>query len=250
MANDVILHHIPCNNSKPISMPDFLTQRSNLHNEYLNAEDCLNMLTDDEKQELVDNKTDVEFEAGEHIVKRGLLANNVLYLTEGLVKMEISNDSKTSTIAILQPHSFIGIVCCFAFRKIDFTATAMTKAKVSFIAMEVFERFIKNNGEFALGLIKHMSGISNQLLHRLTSLSQKHIDGALSFILLDFMTIYDSKEYELPLNRAELAEMLGYSKESVINTLSKFNKEGIIKVDDRKIHVIDHNKLRQICKLG
>jgi CRP-like cAMP-binding protein len=44
--------------------------------------------------------------------------------------------------------------------------------------------------------------------------------------------------------------MLGYSKESVINTLSKFNREGIINVSDRKIEILDVPKLEQISKLG
>ncbi|WP_273277626.1 Crp/Fnr family transcriptional regulator [Maribacter polysiphoniae] len=231
-------------------MPDFLTQKSNLNNEFLNAQACLNVLSDEEKQELINSKTDIVFEAGEHIVKRGVLANNVLYLTKGLVKLELTNDSTPSTIAILEPHSFIGIVCCFAFKKIDFTATALTKTTVSFIGMDVFERFIKNNGDFALSLIKHMSGISNQLLHRLTGLSKKHIDGALAFILLDFMDIYKADEFELPMSRVELANMLGYSKESVINTLSKFNREKIIKVNGKKIKILDRENLKQICKLG
>ncbi len=231
-------------------MPDFITQNSNLSYEFLDAKECLNILTDDEKQELVDNKTDIEFEAGEIIIKRGALANNVLYITDGLVKLEIINDSKPYTVGLTQSHSFIGIVCCFAFKKFDFKATALEKTKVSFISMDVIEKFIKNNGDFALNLIKHMSGVTNAVFHRVTSLSQKNIEGALSYILLDFTKIYNSKEFDLPVSRIELANMLGYSKESVINTLSKFNKEGVIMVDDRKIEILNANKLEQISKFG
>ena len=231
-------------------MPDFLTNKSNLSYEFLNAEECLNILSDDEKQEFVDNKTDIEFEAGEIIIKRGALANNVLYITNGLVKLEILNGSKPFTVGLTQSHSFIGIVCCFAFKKFDFKATALEKTKVSFISMEIIEKFIKNNGDFALNLIKHMSGVTNGVFHRITSLSQKNIDGALSMILLEFEQIYNSKVYTLPINRIELANMLGYSKESVINALSKYNKEGIIKVDDRNIEILNSNKLEQISKLG
>lgn len=231
-------------------MPNFITQKSNLNNKILNAEDCLNMLSDDEKQVFLNNKSDIHFEPGEHIVKKGILANNILYLTKGLVKLEIINDAKPTTVTILQSHSFIGIVCCFAFRKLDFTATALTKAEVSIIGMDIFEGFIKNNGDFALSLIKHMSGMTNQLLHRLTSLSQKNIDGVLAYILLDFRMIFKADAFELPLSRVELGNMLGYSKESVINTLSKFNKEGIITVDDRMINIQDLTKLEQISKLG
>lgn len=231
-------------------MPDFLAQESVFSYDYINAHDCLNILTDEEKQELVINKSDINFAAGETVIKRGMLANNVLYITEGLVKIEFINDAKPFTIGIVQPHSFIGIVCCFAFKKFDFTATALTKSKVSFIPMNLVKIFIKQNGDFAFNLIKHMSGVSNGIIHRISSLSQKNIEGALSILLLDFMKIYKSNKYILPMNRAELANMLGYSKESVINTLSKFNKEKIISVSDRKIEILNLKTLEKIGKTG
>ena len=231
-------------------MPDFLTHKSIFSYKYINAQECLNILTEDEKQELIIKKSDISFVAGETIIKRGMLANNVLYITEGLAKIEFINDSKPFTIGIVQPHSFIGIVCCFAFEKFDFTATALTKSKVSFIPMDLMKTFIKENGEFALSLIEHMSGISNGIIHRISSLSQKNIEGAISILLLDFMKIYKSNKYILPMNRAELANMLGYSKESVINTLSKFNKEKIISVSDRKIEILNLKTLEKISKIG
>jgi len=231
-------------------MPDFLKKESNYNFDFLNAKECLNNLTDEEKGELIANKTDIEFETGETIIKRGMEVNNILYLNAGLVKLEIINDGIPCTVGLVESHSFIGIICCFAFENFDFTATALEKTKVSFISKKVFENFIKNNGEFALNLIKHMSGVSNGLFHRLTTLSQKNIDGALSIILLDFAKIYKSDSYAIPMVRKDLANMLGYSKESVINTLSKFNKENIINVSDRKIEILNKEKLMQISKLG
>ncbi|HSQ45911.1 MAG TPA: cyclic nucleotide-binding domain-containing protein, partial [Lutibacter sp.] len=161
-------------------MPDFLQQTTHFDYDFLNAGECLNILTDDEKAELVKNKTDIEFSAGETIVKRGVLVSNVLFITKGLVKLEMINDNKLFTIGIIQPHCFIGIICCFAFNKFDFTATALEDSKISFIDKEVFEKFVKTNGDFSLALIKHMSGISNGIFHRMARLSQKNIDGALS----------------------------------------------------------------------
>ncbi|SDW79252.1 cAMP-binding domain of CRP or a regulatory subunit of cAMP-dependent protein kinases [Lutibacter oricola] len=231
-------------------MPDFLQKETNFDYTFLNAKESLNKLSDTEKNELIEHKTDIEFKAGETIIKRGMLVNNVLYLNSGLVKLEMVNEGKPFTVGLVEPHSFIGIVCCFAFEKFDFTATALEKTKVSFIEKSIFEKFISTNGEFALNLIKHMSGVSNGLLHRITTLSQKNIDGALSLILLDFAKVYNSNSFTIPMVRKDLANMLGYSKESVINTLSKFNKEKIIKVSDRKIEILNIKKLTQISKLG
>jgi len=231
-------------------MPDFLNKESSFNFDFLDAKACLNILSKEEKATLIQHKTDIEFEAGETIIKRGLAVSNILYLNDGLVKLEIINDGKPYTVSLVESHSFIGIICCFAFENFDFTATALERTTVSFIDKVVFEEFIKTNGEFALNLIKHMSGVSNGLLHRLTTLSQKNIDGALSILLLDFAKIYNSDAYTLPMVRKELANMLGYSKESVINTLSKFNKENIINVSDRKIEILNKEKLIQISKLG
>lgn len=231
-------------------MPDFLQKKTHFDYDFLNAGECLNILTDDEKDELVKNKTDIDFSAGETIVKRGVIVSNVLYISKGLVKIEITNDNKLFTMGIIQPQCFIGIICCFAFSKFDFTATALEDSKISFIDKDVFEKFIKTNGDFSLSLIKHMSGVANGLFHRMSRLSQKNIHGALSILLLEFSEIYNSTIFTLPVVRKELADMLGYSKESVINTLSKFNKEGIIKVSDRKIEILDIEKLQQISKLG
>lgn len=231
-------------------MPDFINKETAFNFEFLDAKACLNNLTEQEQNELLENKNDIEFEPGEIIIKRGIAVSHVFYLIEGLAKIEIVNDGKTTTIGLIQSHAFIGIICCFAYENFDFTATALEKTKVSFIDKLVFEKFIKTNGDFALDLIRHMSGSSNGLYHRITTLSQKNIDGALSIILLDFAEIYNSNSYTIPMVRKELANMLGYSKESVINTLSKFNKEKIIKVSDRKIEILNVEKLKQISKLG
>lgn len=42
--------------------------------------------------------------------------------------------------------------------------------------------------------------------------------------------------------------MLSHSKESVINTLLKFNKEGVIRVSDTINKIINKEKLQQIMK--
>ena len=140
MIYDVILH---CKECKWKKMPDFLKEKPKLDIDFLDAKGCLNMLTDDEKEILVQHKTDLEFKAGEIITKRGAVISNLLYVTEGLVKLEVINDNKISTLGLVQSHSFIGLICCFAFKNFDFTAVALENTKVSFIEIDVFEKFIK-----------------------------------------------------------------------------------------------------------
>lgn len=223
--------------------------KENAHKEMLlTAEDCLESLTDSEKQSLLDQHSEVVFEPGETIIKQGFVASNVLFLEEGLVQLEILNDGRKATVSLVSPKSFIGIICTFAYHNVDFTAVALERSRVSVIDMDLFERFIKQNGEFACRVVRHMSILTNRLLHQITRVSQKNIEGALALILLEFAEIYHSHDLTLPVNRKELAVMLGYSKESVINTLSRFNREGILEVHDRKIRILKADELKQISK--
>ena len=94
-------------------MPDFINKETAFNFEFLDAKACLNNLTEQEQDELLENKNDIEFEPGEIIIKRGIAVSHVLYLIDGLAKIEIVNDGKTTTIGLIQSHSFIGIICCF-----------------------------------------------------------------------------------------------------------------------------------------
>jgi len=221
-----------------------------LYAEPISAIDCYNVLTDDEKKELEHFKTEIDFEKGEVIIKKGLIASNVIYIEKGLAKLDIVIDNKPTTVSLIPEKYFLGIICTFACRKLEFSAIALEKTRVSIIDIQFFEKVIKQNGEFALLLIKHMSWLTNQLVHHITRYSHKNIDGALSILLLDFAYIYKSDTFTIPINRKDMANILGYSKESVINTLSKFNKDGLIDLSGHKVSIIEKEKLQQICELG
>jgi len=228
----------------------FMNKKSSKHQEFISAEDCLEVLTDDEKKELFENKFEIEFEPGETIIKRGFTASNILFLEHGLAKLDIVTDNHTTTVNLVPSNSFVGIICTFASHNFDFSAIALEKTTIISFDMKLFEKFVHQNGKFACHLIRHMSSLTNMLIHRVSRFSHKNIDGALSILLLDFYKIYKSKTFTVPVNRKELANMLGYSKESVINTLSKFNKDGIINVHEKKIEIVDIKRLQQIGELG
>lgn len=226
------------------------SQNLNTPHGLISAEACLSFLSDEEKKELQANKKVIEFEAGESIIKEGFVASNIMFIEQGLARLDVFNGTENSTVSLLTDQSFIGIICTFASRNLSFSAVALEKTKISIFDIELFERFIRENGDFAYNLIRHMSAMTSQIVHHISKFSHKNIDGALSILLCDFKEIYQSEQFTLPLNRKEIAKVIGYSKESVINTLSKFNKEGILKVKDKQIEILDFEKLKKISEIA
>ncbi|MFA8436005.1 MAG: Crp/Fnr family transcriptional regulator [Marinifilaceae bacterium] len=214
------------------------------------AQDCLNALSDEEKELWNNHKTELVFLKGETIIKQGFVASHILFIEEGMAKLDVTNDGLTSTVKILTPKNFVGIICTFASPNVDFSAVALEKTRISMIDINLFEEFIRTNGEFAKLIVKHMSALTNDLVHYLTRFSRKNIDGALAILLLDFQKIFNASRFRLPLTRKEMADTVGYSKESVINTLSKFNREGILSVSDKQIEILDEDRLVRISKAG
>lgn len=221
-----------------------------LKTEKVSAVSLLDFLTEEEKKELFENRVEVEFVAGETIIREGFVAGNILYIDEGLVKLNVTSGRNTSTVSLMPSNSFIGIICTFAGQNINFSATAIEKTKISLFNINLFEKYIKNNGEFAFQLIRHMAAETNEIVHHISKFSHTNIEGALSILLCDFSEIYKTDSFILPVNRIEMAKILGYSKESVINTLSKFNKDGILSIHDKKIEILDKEMLKQICEIG
>ena len=228
----------------------FFKDNSSDTSDIISASDCLNALSELEKRELFDNKMEIEFTAGETIIKKGFTVSNILYLESGLAKLDVVTDKHTSTVSLVPPNSFVGVICTFASHNFDFNAIALENTIIYSFDIKLFEKFVHQNGKFACHLIKHMSGLTKTLIHKIARLNHKNIDGALSILLLEFSNIFNANSFTLPVNRIELANMLGYSKESVINTLSKFNKEGIIKVNEKKIKINDKKRLEQIGEIG
>lgn len=214
--------------------------------ENVSAADCLACLTDEEKQLLENNSCYVAYEKGETIIKQSFVASHIMFIEEGLATLDVVDDQKQTTIKLLSGGGFLGIICSFAAKNLNFSSIALEPTRVKLIDMAIFQELIQRNGVFALRLVQHCSSLTNNLVHWITRMSRKNIEGALAMILLEFYQIYKSEEFTLPVTRIGLSNMVGYSKESVINTLSKFNRDGILVVQDRKIHIQDLKRLQNI----
>jgi len=83
------------------------------------------------------------------------------------------------------------------------------------------------------------------------SLAHKYVNGRIADILIYLSEkIYKSTEFNLTLSRKELSEFAGCSQENIIHTLTRFNKEGIIKVEGKKITIINPGKLKEVSRTG
>jgi len=84
------------------------------------------------------------------------------------------------------------------------------------------------------------------------TLSKKNAEGRVATLLLSLSRRYGRRNLSpnslrLPMSRMDIGNFLGLTIETVSRTFSRLQKEGVIDVDGREIHINDHNSLQAIC---
>lgn len=207
-------------------------------------------LSDEQKQMVEDHSRVLHFEAGETIIKQGIAATHIMYLEQGMVKLTVRQQERHTTFKLVPSQNFIGIMCSFVKQSFDFYAIAVKPSTVRLIDRNVFEELIGSNGSFAIRMVELMSLSTNKIVHDLISISQKNVDGALCTILLEMARIFKSDTFQMPFTRIELADMIGYSKESVIHSLSSLQRDNILKISGKNVDILDSGRLELISRHG
>ncbi len=209
-------------------------------------------LTQEELQWIDDHKQEVYFIKGETICHEGEEIKNFLYLRSGLVKLlTTEKNQKEHIISLGKPFDFIGLLSLFSNQQQIYTITAIENSIVCFVDLAVIKGLVRQNGEFALDFMEKISRISNDVINTRVSINTKQLRGRIAYILMFFAGyIYQKNEFELPVSRKEIAQLIDMSTENVIRILSEFRKDGLIDIEGKNIRINDPERLNRVYKLG
>ncbi len=192
------------------------------------------------------------FEKGEIICNQGDVIESFLYLKTGLVKIfQESDDSKPQIISIAKPLDFIGLLGIFSRDTYPFSISCIDESIICFVDLKVIKELIKEDGNFSLVFLEKMSQISESIWRSRLDLSRKNLRGRIAYILLEFSEkIYKNSQFDLPISRREMAELIDMTTENVIRILSEFRKDGILQITGKTISINKIDLLRQISLHG
>ncbi|MDO9340188.1 MAG: Crp/Fnr family transcriptional regulator [Bacteroidales bacterium] len=209
-------------------------------------------LDDPSIEELCNNKEEQSFRKGEIINHEGEKITNFKYLKSGLVKLyRRTSNGEEQVITITRPFEFVSNMSIFSEERYQYSVSALEDSVVCMVKLDFIKELFLKNGGFAMGLLTKISMINDKIISQTLDIRQKNLVGRVAFVLLYFTKeIYNSRVFDLPVSRKEIADYIGMSTANVIRTLSDFKKEGIIRVFGKTIEVVDVNKLEIISKRG
>ena len=209
-------------------------------------------LDDRSIEELCNSKKERSFRKGEVINHEGEKISGFKYLKSGLVKIfRSASTGEEQIVTIMRPFEFVSTMNIFSGERYLYSVSALEDSIVCIVDLGIIKNLFLKNGGFAMGLLTKISEVNDRIITQTLDIRQKNLIGRVAFVLLYFTKeIYNSRIYELPVSRKEIADYIGMSTANVIRTLSDFKKDGIIKVLGKTIEVADINKLEILSKRG
>lgn len=220
--------------------------------------DCLlnriknqNSLNDSENI-LLKNVLKLKFKKSENIFKQGNIFTHIINICKGKVKICHENESGKNTIlSIKNENSIIGSEFVIKSDICNYSIIAIEDCEIYLIDIYSLKIILQNNNELSVFIQKQVVEKLEKITQFYINRTNKQVIGRIADVII-FLSeeIFKSPNFTLPLSRKELSEFAGCSQENIINTLSKFDKEGIIKTNGKKIEIINMEKIKRISKHG
>lgn len=194
----------------------------------------------------------LHFEKGETILKQGASAHQLVFLHTGIVKFSYQVETgKNFIMTIVSGPKLLGGANLFFKETNIFSLVAMERCEVCLIDSKAIRSVAMKHAPYVFALCEMTTEMFQHAIFNFISIAHKQVNGRIADILIYLWEhIYKSRPDDFNLTRKELAEFAACSHENLINTLSRFNKEGIISLEGRKIVINDFNKLIEISKRG
>ncbi|MCX6230132.1 MAG: Crp/Fnr family transcriptional regulator [Bacteroidetes bacterium] len=213
---------------------------------------CFLLLSENEINFIRKSKTMVYFRKGENLTKQGTFASFILFIVDGIVKQYIEGDlNKNYNLRLYKTGEFIGLSAIYNENRFNYSSVAITDTHAFLIEKEAMLNILENNALFASKIMKAYCSQNNFLFNALRNVIYKQMNGKIAdaLLYLDKET-YNSSSVFPYLSRKDLAEFAGTSVESAVKTLKNFEKENIIKLEEKNIVLLDKEKLEEISKRG
>ena len=213
---------------------------------------CFQHLSKEEIEQIQSGKTQVLFRKGENLTKQGAFASYVLFIVTGYARQFIEGEGNGGfNLRIVRPGEFLGLAAVFGSTIFDSSAVAISEVRAFLIEKDALTRLIKNDGKFAFSIIGRYIETSHRLYETINKLAYKQMNGRLAETLI-YLSPEESAGENIfsALTRKDIAEFAGISTESTVKLLKLFEKDGLIRLKEKDIIILDRSRLSEISRRG
>ena len=190
---------------------------------------------------------------GELIFSEGEKATGFFINLSGQVKIyKLSPDGREQILHLISPTEAFAEAALFAGSTYPAFAEALTPTRVIYFPKDRFVGVIRENPQLSLNMIGGLSFWLRRFVDLAEELSLKDVSARVSKYLLDLSMRSshgraESVVLELEVTKTQLASRLGTISETLSRVLRKLRDRNIIRVEGKKITILDRKVLEEIA---
>lgn len=198
------------------------------------------------------NKSTVLINAKQRIFNEGDPVKGIYFIEKGKVKVLSGFNGKDEKIIRIAGNDMILGHRGIHYKHYHISSEALTDTTLTFLPINIFIKIIKANPNMAVYLLNFFIEELREAEDRMDSLLNFDPKKRVALILLKLIDCFgfankNSNLLSFTLSRADIANMVGTTYETVIRTLANFEKLNLIELVGKEIAIKNITKLKEIA---
>ena len=209
------------------------------------------ILEEEQIDEVVSKIITRRYKKGQIIFFEGDIADKLYIVNRGKIKVfKYTKEGKEQILYILSEGDFIGDLSLLKKGKFEFNAEALEDTAICTLVKEDFDNIITANPEITLKILEDVHDRVVSLEKLVQSLSTKNVEARIAALILSFVKNFGTETCDgivvnLPLNREEMGNYIGITRETISRKLTAMQDEGIIElIGNKKLLIKDMEALK------
>lgn len=203
-------------------------------------------LTSPEIEALAQRAVERRFAAGEMLFWEGEACAGIFLIIEGSVKIfKTSSNGREMMLALESAPATVAELPLFDGGPYPASVRAVETVTALFINKSDFQNVCRQYPDVALKVLAVVSHRLRHLVGMVEAMTFGSVTQRLARLLLDTSRQAGGEEFDLPATHQELASRLGTVREVVSRNLARFRAENLIRLDGRRLSILDRAGLER-----
>lgn len=188
------------------------------------------------------------------LFSEGETANGFFVVVSGKVKVyKISPDGKEQILHIFGPGEPVGEVPVFSGTDFPANACTLKESRLLYIPRSRFLDLAERKPQILLNMLATLSKRLRAFTMQIERLSLKEVASRLAEVVLEMAEESEAPNkdvVELSITKGQLANQIGTTPETLSRTLQRLTREGLIKVDKKRLFLLRPEGLEELASGG
>ena len=189
---------------------------------------------------------------GDHVFRAGAPGHHVYFLEAGKIKIyQLSPPGREVILWFCFPGEIFGLAEVARGGGRVVNARACDHSEVLAVSQEQFKTFLVDHPRTALLSMQVLSSRLRVLGEMFVNLVSDDVNTRIAKLILRLSARYGTRVgkdilLNIPLTHQEIADMIGTSRQTATSALSTLKRQGVLSIDNHRIHIESEELLNEI----